>query len=180
MLPRYLLLSCTCSLWLTLRLCSTRLNCFTIRLRLCVCYASVTKTTLWTITNYLIICTWRPTPVGTALRFLHFKGTHQFTAPCFIFHDGIQEGIWLNFFQHVGQRASSTRIFLGSRGGCISEGRAGWQVISGSNPCSPGLNWAACRSVLEQDTERQIAPDVQFPSVQSPAMNWRLVQSVPC
>ena len=56
---------------------------------------------------------------------------------------------------------------------CDSVGRAGWLVIAkvaGSNPGSPGMNWAACRCVIEQDTEPQIAPDVQLPSVR--ALRW--------
>ena len=43
----------------------------------------------------------------------------------------------------------------------------------GSNPGSARLSWAACRSVLEQDTEPQIAPE-------GPVMSWRPVQGVPC
>ena len=41
--------------------------------------------------------------------------------------------------------------------GCSSGGRVGSPVVAGSNPSSPWLSWAACRSVLEQDTEPQIA-----------------------
>ena len=70
-----------------------------------------------------------------------------------------------------------------------SVGRAGQQVIgrvASSNPSS-GLSWAVCRSVLEQDSEPQIAPDVwlapcmaAFAISEGPAMSWRLVQGVPC
>ena len=46
-------------------------------------------------------------------------------------------------------------------------GSAHDQKVAGANPGSLGLNLAACQSVLEQDTEPQIAPDVQLPSVRA-------------
>ena len=52
--------------------------------------------------------------------------------------------------------------FDGNRGGCSSAGSAG--LIPGR----PGLSWTACRSVLEQDTEPTIAPDVQPPPCMQP------------
>ena len=62
-------------------------------------------------------------------------------------------------------------------------GRSGRLVtgrkVAGSNPGSPGLN---CVSVLEQDTEPQIAPDMHSPCdepCEGPVMSWRLVQAVP-
>ena len=49
------------------------------------------------------------------------------------------------------------------------------------------MSSAACQSVLEQDTEPQIAPDVHLASCMAAsaiseghAMGWRLVQGVPC
>ena len=36
------------------------------------------------------------------------------------------------------------------------------RVVADSNPSSPSLSWAACWSVLEQDNEPKIAPDVQL------------------
>ena len=55
--------------------------------------------------------------------------------------------------------ASQKRVYT-IEGRCSSGGRACYQVIG-------RLSWAACRSVLEQDTEPQIAPDVQL----APCMN---------
>ena len=57
---------------------------------------------------------------------------------------------------------------------------------AGSNPSSE-LSWAACWSVLEQDSEPQIAPDVRLAPCtaasaisEGPAMSRRLVQGVLC
>ena len=57
----------------------------------------------------------------------------------------------------------------------------------GSNPSSPWLSWAACRSALEEDTESQLAPDAQLaPRMaasaisEGPAMSWRLAKGVRC
>ena len=50
-----------------------------------------------------------------------------------------------------------------------------WVAVAGSNTSS-GLSLAACRSVLEQDTEPQVAPDVQF----SPCMAASAISEGPC
>ena len=64
-------------------------------------------------------------------------------------------------------------------GSCSSAGRAGWLVIGRllvQIPASRGQNWAACWSILEQDMNPKIAPDVQLAIGKGPVMSWWRVQ----
>ena len=75
----------------------------------------------------------------------------------------------------------------------VLQERGGWwsrlasdRKVAGSNPSS-GPSWAAWQSLLEEDTEPQVAPDVWLAPCmaasaisEDPAMSWRLVQGAPC
>ena len=80
---------------------------------------------------------------------------------------------WIFFFGEISLQLLDGSLlkratYVHGRGGCSWVGRAG-QLVNGRLLVQIPvlLNWAACRSVHEQDTE---------PQIESPAMSWRLPQ----